>query len=180
MSVIQMLHVFLLLFLLLSWINVVLGEYHSFDGRNNNLNNDDWGAAGVAFRRIDGESETNSFSDSVDEMDDSLPNARKISNLFGKLGPISSSNDVYSQITALTHAFGLLLTFDICGASMNETDSNYAPLSIPKCDLAWDEGCNGNKTMPFYRSYYNYDSTNEFRFYFSVCLFLFLFSIFSL
>ena len=91
------------------------------------------------------------------EIDRSLPNPRKISNVFGQLGAVSSNNDNYAQLTLMAWAFGTLLTFDFCGNSMNLTEPNYEPVDIPQCDWFWDSGCEGNKTMPFYRTNYEFN-----------------------
>ena len=90
-------------------------------------------------------------------MDTSLPNARHVSNVFGQLGTVSSSNDVYGELSLMAWSYGILITFDLCGNTMNYTSQNYKPIDIPQCDWFWDPSCEGNKTMPFYRTNYEYE-----------------------
>ena len=141
-----------LIAVLLSIVSVTNSEYYSFDGTGNNLDNDDWGSSGMPYRRIDGEADVTSYTDGVSQMDSSLPNARQISNLFGQLSISSSSDDEYTQLTMLAFAFGTMVTFDLCNNEMNFTSQNYDPVDIPRCDYFWDSSCEGNKTMPFYRT----------------------------
>ena len=57
-------------------------DYYSFDGADNNLEHPAWGSRDRPFQRILGESDYLSYSDGEGEIDDTLPNPRKISNIF--------------------------------------------------------------------------------------------------
>ena len=80
-------------------LKLILCEYYSFDGTDNNLEHPAWGSADRPFQRIHGESDYLSYSDGEGQIDDSLPNPRKISNILGQI-PITQSK--YSNYAPLS------------------------------------------------------------------------------
>lgn len=87
--------------LLLSVLNIdtINGEYYSLDGSGNNLDHPAWGVADQVFQRSNEEIEYLSYADGQGEIDSSLPNPRKISNMLGQV-PISQSK--YSNYAPLS------------------------------------------------------------------------------
>ncbi|XP_059085329.1 dual oxidase-like [Tigriopus californicus] len=124
-------------------------ERQRFDGWFNNMAHPDWGSIGNRLTR----KTPASYTDGVYMMAGAdRPSPRKLSESFmkGEDGLSSRRNR-----TALLAFFGQLVTAEILMASENGCPLEIHKIEIDKCDEMYDEECQGETSMPFYRA--NYD-----------------------
>lgn len=126
-----------------SWLLVLLKlvviecDYYSFDGSDNNLEHPAWGSRDRPFQRILGESDYLSYSDGEGEIDDTLPNPRKISNILGQIPITQSKYSNYAPLSGVAWFVHRIFPISYTNAivhidkTMNKT-CKYINKNVPK------------------------------------------------
>ena len=116
----------------------------SYNGENNNLNHQEWGAAVSHFKTY----MEVGFSDSISlPGGQNRPNPRAISNALGSQDRFMPNEKGLSD---MVWGWGQFIDHDI-----NLNDDNFSELHaipIPPCEPLFDPACDSNKTMKMFRS----------------------------
>lgn len=120
--------------------------FRSFDGRDNNLRNPNWGRAGIVLRRV-------VWSDYADNHSEPAgadrPSAREVSNVLSE--QLTSALCV-KPVTDFVWQWGQFIDHDIdlTGGGTGEA----FPISVPAGDPWFDPGGTGTQIIPLERSIY--------------------------
>ena len=123
-------------------VDVSIQSQRSVDGTGNNETDIDLGSAGSTMIRL-GDAD---YTDGIGSIDDSLPNARTISNtLFDQTESVEDPNG-YSDFL---WAWGQLVDHDI---TLTPTGTEHADIAVPAGDPDFDPTGTGTVTLSFTRS----------------------------
>ena len=122
-------------------------ETRSFDGRQNNLTQPDWGAAGTHIFRVT----SSGYADGISEPGgQGRPNPRYISNvLFDQQESIPDK----LEMSDYTWVFGQLIDHDL--VLVEDEFSEPAFISVPAGDVHFDPNGTGAAFIPMFRSHYD-------------------------
>ena len=122
-------------------------HFRTIDGKQNNVQNPQWGAADTEYIRISNDAYGADNSPSGDDR----PNPRLISNL------VFEQNEVkYNSRGASDYLWqwGQFLDHDLDHGPLTETE--VIQINVPTCDTYFDPSCNAEATMSIHRTHYHH------------------------
>lgn len=122
-------------------------ESRAFDGKQNNLEHPEWGAAGTQLQRVT----TNGYADGISEPGgQDRPNPRHISNvLFDQQESIADE----LEMSDYTWVFGQFVDHDL--DLVDDDFSEPAFISVPAGDAYFDPNGTGSAFIPMFRSHFD-------------------------
>ncbi|EGG23807.1 peroxinectin [Cavenderia fasciculata] len=139
-----LLSVFCILCLLYPFTNGESTEWRSYDGSNNNLINPNQGEIYEPFIRV----AQQQFFNPDDYPTLSIPLSREVSNIVcDQQSPVPSKE----LLSDMFNMWGQFLIHNMAHALPTPTNGKY-PVKVPQCDKVFDPSCEGNKTLPYFRT----------------------------